>query len=80
MIGHVSPAELLFFIGDLYLFRCSDLWSLSIRRPSVSGRKGQKTKNAQLNLLWQKMRRNPIGRDLHDSLGRTFAMLSVKRS
>ncbi|WP_314831152.1 sensor histidine kinase, partial [uncultured Streptococcus sp.] len=34
--------------------------------------------NAQLNLFLAENERNRIGRDLHDSLGHTFAMLSVK--
>lgn len=34
--------------------------------------------NAQLNLFMAENERNRIGRDLHDSLGHTFAMLSVK--
>lgn len=34
--------------------------------------------NAQINLLLAEKERHRIGRDLHDSLGHTFAMLSVK--
>ena len=34
--------------------------------------------NAQINLLLAENERHRIGRDLHDSLGHTFAMLSVK--
>jgi two-component system, NarL family, sensor histidine kinase DesK len=34
--------------------------------------------NAQINLLLAENERQRIGRDLHDSLGHTFAMLSVK--
>ena len=34
--------------------------------------------NAQLNLFMAENERNRIGHDLHDSLGHTFAMLSVK--
>ena len=34
--------------------------------------------NAQINLLLAKNERSRIGQDLHDSLGHTFAMLSVK--
>lgn len=33
---------------------------------------------AQLNLFLAENKRNRIGRDLHDSLGHTFAMLSLK--
>ncbi|MBU5894825.1 hypothetical protein JVW19_22895, partial [Vibrio cholerae O1] len=38
----------------------------------------QAKQNAQINLLLAENERNRIGQDLHDSLGHTFAMLSVK--
>ena len=38
----------------------------------------KRKQNAQLNLFLAENERNRIGRDLHDSLGHTFAMLSVK--
>ena len=38
----------------------------------------QAKQNSQINLLLAENERNRIGQDLHDSLGHTFAMLSVK--
>ena len=38
----------------------------------------QAKQNAQINLLLAENERSRIGQDLHDSLGHTFAMLSVK--
>ena len=41
-------------------------------------KKAQAKQNIQINLLLAENERNRIGQDLHDSLGHTFAMLSVK--
>ena len=41
-------------------------------------KEAQAKQNAQINLLLAENERNRIGQDLHDSLGHTFAMLSVK--
>ena len=41
-------------------------------------KEAQVKQNAQINLLLAENERNRIGQDLHDSLGHTFAMLSVK--
>ena len=41
-------------------------------------KEGQAKQNAQINLLLAENERSRIGQDLHDSLGHTFAMLSVK--
>ena len=41
-------------------------------------KEAQTKQNAQINLLLAENERNRIGQDLHDSLGHTFAMLSVK--
>ena len=41
-------------------------------------KESQAKQNAQINLLLAENERNRIGQDLHDSLGHTFAMLSVK--
>ena len=41
-------------------------------------KKAQAKQNAQINLLLAENERSRIGQDLHDSLGHTFAMLSVK--
>lgn len=71
-------------IGDLILFSTtflfSDFLTLGLHRIQVAEQlKEEKSKqNAQLNLFLAENERNRIGRDLHDSLGHTFAMLSVK--
>ena len=77
LMGHVGPAELLFFIVT-FLF--SDGLTFGLYRIQTTERiKVEKIKqNAQLNLFLAENERNRIGRDLHDSLGHTFAMLSVK--
>ena len=41
-------------------------------------KEAQTRQNAQINLLLAENERSRIGQDLHDSLGHTFAMLSVK--
>ena len=41
-------------------------------------KEAQAKQNAQINLLIAEHERSRIGQDLHDSLGHTFAMLSVK--
>ncbi|HEX1112027.1 TPA: sensor histidine kinase, partial [Streptococcus pneumoniae] len=41
-------------------------------------KEAQVKQNAQINLLLAENERSRIGQDLHDSLGHTFAMLSVK--
>lgn len=41
-------------------------------------KEAQVKQNTQINLLLAENERNRIGQDLHDSLGHTFAMLSVK--
>ncbi|WP_295345439.1 sensor histidine kinase [uncultured Streptococcus sp.] len=77
LLGHVGPAELLFFIVT-FLF--SDGMTFGLYRIQTAEQiKEEKVKqNAQLNLFLAENERNRIGRDLHDSLGHTFAMLSVK--
>jgi len=77
LMGHVGPAELLFFIVT-FLF--SDGLTFGLHRIQTADQiKEEKVKqNAQLNLFMAENERNRIGRDLHDSLGHTFAMLSVK--
>ena len=77
LLGHVGPAELLFFVVT-FLF--SDGLTFGLHRIQMTERiKEEKVKqNAQLNLFMAENERNRIGRDLHDSLGHTFAMLSVK--
>ncbi len=77
LLGHVGSAELLFFVAT-FLF--SDGLTFGLHRIQMTERiKEEKVKqNAQLNLFMAENERNRIGRDLHDSLGHTFAMLSVK--
>ena len=77
LMGNFGPAELLFFIVT-FLF--SDGLTFGLYRIQTTERiKEEKVKqNAQLNLFMAENERNRIGRDLHDSLGHTFAMLSVK--
>ena len=77
MVNHVSPWQLLFF---LVTFIFSDAMTFGLYRIRLSEDiKEEKIKqNAKLNLFLAENERNRIGQDLHDSLGHTFAMLSVK--
>ena len=77
MVNHVSPWQLLFF---LVTFIFSDAMTFGLYRIRLSEDiKEEKMKqNAKLNLFLAENERNRIGQDLHDSLGHTFAMLSVK--
>jgi len=73
-----------FFISNLLVyhfeirnFRSPYLWTVFLRM--MEELKADHAKqNAQINLLLAENERHRIGRDLHDSLGHTFAMLSVK--
>ena len=75
---HQLSTGYLIFFSTTFLF--SDLLTLGLHRIQVAEQlKEEKSKqNAQLNLFLAENERNRIGRDLHDSLGHTFAMLSVK--
>ena len=77
MVGQVSPWHLLFF---LVTFIVSDALTFGLYRIQVSEQiKEEKMKqNAKLSLFLAENERSRIGQDLHDSLGHTFAMLSVK--
>lgn len=77
LMGNVGPTELLFYI---VIFLFSDGMTFGLYRIQTTELiKEEKVKqNAQLNLFLAENERNRIGRDLHDSLGHTFAMLSVK--
>jgi len=77
MVNHVSPWQLLFF---LVTFIFSDAMTFGLYRIRLSEDiKEEKMKqNAKLNLFLAENERSRIGQDLHDSLGHTFAMLSVK--
>ena len=77
MVNHVSPWQLLFF---LVTFVFSDALTFGLYRIQVTEQiKEEKMKqNAKLSLFLAESERSRIGQDLHDSLGHTFAMLSVK--
>ena len=77
MVDQVSPWHLLFF---LVTFIVSDALTFGLYRIQVSEQiKEEKMKqNAKLSLFLAENERSRIGQDLHDSLGHTFAMLSVK--
>ena len=77
MVDQVSPWDLLFF---LVTFVFSDALTFGLYRIRIAEElKEEKMKqNAKLNLFLAENERSRIGQDLHDSLGHTFAMLSVK--
>ena len=77
-LQHQLNTGYLVFFSTTFLF--SDFLTLGLHRIQVAEQlKEEKSKqNAQLNLFLAENERNRIGRDLHDSLGHTFAMLSVK--
>ena len=77
MVDQVSPWQLLFF---LVTFVFSDALTFGLYRIRMAEElKEEKMKqNAKLNLFLAENERSRIGQDLHDSLGHTFAMLSVK--
>ena len=77
MVNHVSPWQLLFF---LVTFIFSDAMTFGLYRIRLSEdiKEEKRKQNAKLNLFLAENERNRIGQDLHDSLGHTFAMLSVK--
>ena len=72
--------EVEFLVYLLIILAFVDLTTFgSVRIRIVEDLKEAQTKqNAQINLLLAENERNRIGQDLHDSLGHTFAMLSVK--
>ncbi|HGQ2694370.1 TPA: sensor histidine kinase [Streptococcus pneumoniae] len=72
--------EVEFLVYMLVILTFVDLMTLgSVRICLVEDLKEAQVKqNTQINLLLAENERNRIGQDLHDSLGHTFAMLSVK--
>ena len=70
--------EFLVFILGIITF--VDLMTLGLVRIRIVEdlKEAQAKQNAQINLLLAENERSRIGQDLHDSLGHTFAMLSVK--
>ena len=75
-----QSVETEFVVYELGILTFIDLMTLgSVRIRLVEDLKESQAKqNAQINLLLAENERNRIGQDLHDSLGHTFAMLSVK--
>ena len=72
--------EVEFLVYLLVILTFVDLMTLgSVRIRLVEDLKeAQAKQNAQINLFLAENERSRIGQDLHDSLGHTFAMLSVK--
>ena len=70
--------EFLFYL--LVILAFVDLMTFGMVRIRIVEdlKEAQAKQNAQINLLLAENERNRIGQDLHDSLGHTFAMLSVK--
>ena len=70
--------EFLFYL--LVILAFVDLMTFGLVRIRVVEdlKEAQAKQNAQINLLLAENERSRIGQDLHDSLGHTFAMLSVK--
>ena len=77
LVNQVSPWQLLFF---LVTFIFSDAFTFGLYRIRMTEelKEEKRKQNAKLNLFLAENERNRIGQDLHDSLGHTFAMLSVK--
>ena len=65
---------------ELGILTFVDLMTLGLVRIRIFEdlKEAQAKQNAQINLLLAENERSRIGQDLHDSLGHTFAMLSVK--
>ncbi|HFH1786721.1 TPA: sensor histidine kinase [Streptococcus pneumoniae] len=68
--------EFLFYL--LVILTFVDLMTFGLVRIVEDFKEAQAKQNAQINLLLAENERSRIGQDLHDSLGHTFAMLSVK--
>lgn len=77
-LGKTTDLSGFFYIFLILLFM--DLLTFGFKREqSIAALKAEQVKqNEQINLLLAESERNRIGRDLHDSLGHTFAMLSLK--
>ena len=73
-----QEVEFLFYL--LVILAFVDLMTLGLVRIRIVEdlKEEQAKQNAQINLLLAENERSRIGQDLHDSLGHTFAMLSVK--
>ena len=77
MFQSVETEAVAFELGILTFV---DLMTLGLVRIRIVEdlKEAQAKQNAQINLLLAENERSRIGQDLHDSLGHTFAMISVK--
>ena len=75
-----QEVEVEFLVYLLGIITFIDLMTFGLIRIRIVEdlKEAQAKQNAQINLLLAENERNRIGQDLHDSLGHTFAMLSVK--
>ena len=75
-----QEVEVEFLVYLLGILTFVDLMTFGLVRIRIVEdlKKAQTKQNAQINLLLAENERSRIGQDLHDSLGHTFAMLSVK--
>ena len=78
LIFQKIEVEFLFYL--LVILAFVDLMTFGLIRIRIVEdlKEAQAKQNAQINLLLAENERSRIGQDLHDSLGHTFAMLSVK--
>ena len=75
-----QEVEVEFLVCLLVILAFIDLMTFGLVRIRIVEdlKEAQAKQNAQINLLLAENERSRIGQDLHDSLGHTFAMLSVK--
>lgn len=75
-----QEVEVVFLVYLLGILTFIDLMTFGLVRIRIVEdlKEAQAKQNAQINLLLAENERSRIGQDLHDSLGHTFAMLSVK--
>ena len=74
----VEVEFLVYLLGIIHFYRFNRLFGLVRIRIVEDLKEAQAKQNAQINLLLAEMNAVVSGQDLHDSLGHTFAMLSVK--
>ncbi|MBF9666017.1 sensor histidine kinase [Streptococcus pseudopneumoniae] len=75
-----QEVEVEFLVYLLGIITFIDLMTFGLVRIRIVEdlKEAQAKQNAQINLLLAENERSRIGQDLHDSLGHTFAMISVK--
>ncbi len=75
-----QEVEVEFLVYLLGIITFIDLMTFGLVRIRIVEdlKEAQAKQNAQINLLLTENERSRIGQDLHDSLGHTFAMISVK--